>query len=136
MRQLVHTHTLTLEQFALSPNLSAFNNLEAHRRLLGLPSRRISHQLLAMTQLAHTGKQKVSHFSPFMKLRLALALALMGEPERLVMNQPGPELTATEQQELLTFLHELTLTHGITLVVKDAPSPASLPTFTPEVMYA
>jgi ABC-2 type transport system ATP-binding protein len=72
---------------ALYPHLSAAANLEVHARLLRLPRARVL-DALDLVGLAATGRQRVQTFSTGMRGRLSLAVALLADPELLVLDEP------------------------------------------------
>ena len=76
-----------IETPALYGNLTAFENLLVHSRLMGLPQEEID-RALVITGLETTGKKLVSHFSLGMKQRLGLAIAILGDPEILILDEP------------------------------------------------
>ena len=76
-----------IETPALYGNLTAYENLLVHSRLRGLPQGEID-KVLVITGLEATGKQLVSQFSLGMKQRLGLAIALLGDPEILILDEP------------------------------------------------
>ncbi|HIW90596.1 MAG TPA: ATP-binding cassette domain-containing protein [Candidatus Corynebacterium avicola] len=72
---------------ALYPQLSATNNLLVHARLTGTdPS--VIPGLLEEVGLAHTGRKHARSFSTGMKVRLALAIALLTDPPVLLLDEP------------------------------------------------
>ncbi len=72
---------------ALYGHLSARENLEVHARLLKLSPARVT-EALERVGLTSTGRQPAGRFSTGMKSRLALAVALLGEPELLILDEP------------------------------------------------
>lgn len=72
---------------ALYAHLSATRNLEVHARLLDLPPSEVA-RVLDVVGLAGTGRQRVRTFSTGMRGRLALAVALLGDPDLLVLDEP------------------------------------------------
>lgn len=76
-----------IETPPLYESLSAFENLKARTLALGLPEKRIK-DVLEIVRLHNTGKKKTGHFSLGMKQRLGIALALLAQPELLILNEP------------------------------------------------
>lgn len=72
---------------ALYPHLSAARNLEVHARLLDLPPAEVR-RVLDVVGLSGTRRQRVRTFSTGMRGRLALAVAMLGDPELLVLDEP------------------------------------------------
>ena len=67
-------------------NLSARENLKVRSLLLGVDEKRID-KVLKIVSLANTGKKKVGQFSLGMKQRLGIAMALLGEPKLLILDE-------------------------------------------------
>src|SRR5690606_1258451 len=96
-----------IETPALYGNLTAYENLLVHSRLRGLPQGEID-KVLVITGLEATGKQLVSQFSLGMKQRLGLAIALLGDPEILILDEPTNGLNPIgieEFREMVRSLH-------------------------------
>lgn len=72
---------------SLYDHLSAAQNLRVHAELLGLDDGGID-TALDLVGLAGTGRKAVKHFSMGMKSRLALAVALLGEPDLVIADEP------------------------------------------------
>ena len=70
------------------PYLTARQNLEYYRIQRGIPGRDCVDEALEQVNLTGTGKKKFKHFSLGMKQRLGLALALMNQPEFLLLDEP------------------------------------------------
>lgn len=68
--------------------MTAEDNLKMQYRILGLPSFEGIPELLKLVGLENTGKKKVRNFSLGMKQRLGIAIALAGDPDFLVLDEP------------------------------------------------
>ncbi|MBO5035271.1 MAG: ATP-binding cassette domain-containing protein, partial [Oscillospiraceae bacterium] len=73
---------------SLYQELSAEDNLKAQYKLLGRKDLETVPELLRQVDLEGTGKKKVKDFSLGMKQRLGIAIALAGEPEFLILDEP------------------------------------------------
>ena len=79
------------QEIALYPDLSALQNLEYWGRLVGLRGARLAeraHAVLEIVALADRAADRVADFSGGMQRRLNLAVALLGEPSVLVLDEP------------------------------------------------
>lgn len=72
---------------ALYGHLSARENLLVHARLTGVDAARVD-EVLAIVGLPSAGRKRARAFSTGMKARLALAIALLTDPEVLVLDEP------------------------------------------------
>jgi ABC-2 type transport system ATP-binding protein len=79
------------QELAFYPDLSAMDNLVFFGRMVGLDSREARAQAIANLELmglAERARGKVEKFSGGMKRRINLAIALMGHPELLFLDEP------------------------------------------------
>lgn len=77
-----------VETPSLYPDMTAEDNLKMQYRVLGLPSFEGIGELLSLVGLENTGRKKARHFSLGMKQRLGIAVALAGDPDFLVLDEP------------------------------------------------
>lgn len=77
-----------VETPAFYPYLTAQQNLEYYRIQRGIPGRSCVDEALELVRLTGAGKKKFKTFSLGMKQRLGLALALMNQPEFLLLDEP------------------------------------------------
>ena len=77
-----------VETPAIYAEMTAEENLRQQYLVLGLPSFDTIPDLLKLVGLETTGKKKVKGFSLGMKQRLGIAIALAGDPDFLVLDEP------------------------------------------------
>lgn len=102
---------------ALYPHLSAADNLRVHCLALGLPRTEIA-RVLHRVGLTDTGRKAVRGFSTGMKARLALAIALLGSPELLILDEPQNGLDPQGIRDLRDMFREYT-SHGGTIIISS-----------------
>lgn len=106
-----------IESPALYGNLTAVENLFIHTKLMGLPEERI-YEVLEIVDLKDTGKKLASQFSMGMKQRLGIAIALLGYPELLILDEPTNGLDPIGIQELRELIRSFPK-KGITVILSS-----------------
>ena len=100
---------------ALYGHLTARENLKVHTLLLGLPDADID-RVLELVGLSETGRKKAKSFSTGMKARLALAIAMLGSPKILLLDEPQNGLDPQGIADLRVFLKEWAQRGGTVVV--------------------
>ena len=77
-----------IEAPRLYRNMSAYDNLNIKCKLTGIKKKGYIDELLKTVGLDTVGEKKTKHYSLGMKQRLGIALALVGEPDLLILDEP------------------------------------------------
>ncbi len=92
-----------LEAQGFHPGRTARDHLRVYAAAMGLPDQRAD-EVLHLVGLAEAGNRAAGGFSLGMKQRLALATALLGDPQVLVLDEPANGLDPEGIAWLRTFL--------------------------------
>lgn len=108
-----------IESPALYPSYSIIQNLELQRGLVGNPDPSICSTVLEMVGLADVKNKKVHTLSMGMKQRLGLAMALLGNPQFLILDEPINGLDPKNIVALRNLLQKLNEEKNITILVSS-----------------
>ena len=100
-------------------DMTAEDNLKQQYRVLGLPSFEGIPELLALVGLEHTGRKKAKNFSLGMKQRLGIAIALAGDPDFLVLDEPVNGLDPQGIIEIRELILKLNRERQITVLISS-----------------
>lgn len=108
-----------VETPALYMDMTAEENLRQQYLILGLPSYEGIRELLQLVGLSDTGRKKVRHFSLGMKQRLGIALALSGDPDFLVLDEPANGLDPQGIVEIRELILKLNRERQVTFLISS-----------------
>ena len=101
------------------PNLTAAENLGIFAALRGVPGPHAIKEALDLVGLPYQDKKLFSAFSLGMKQRLAVALAVMHDPELLILDEPVNGLDPIGIAQVRQFLRRLCDEKGKTILVSS-----------------
>ena len=108
-----------IESPALYAELTAKQNLEVFRKAYGLSSKESVQQILKQVGLSQYENKIVKKFSLGMKQRLAIGVALLGNPDFLILDEPINGLDPTGIQDMRNFLLKLNREEHITIMISS-----------------
>lgn len=108
-----------IESPGIYPNMTARTNLKLKCLAMGVRKKNEIDDLLEIVGLADTGRKKVRNFSLGMKQRLGIALALVGDPDILVLDEPINGLDPQGIAEVRETLAALNRERNITFIISS-----------------
>ena len=96
-----------IESPGFYPNLTGTENLKIFAELRGLRSPKYIKNALELVNLPYRDKKLFSQYSLGMKQRLAIALAVMHNPELLILDEPTAGLDPAERIRFRNLISEL-----------------------------
>lgn len=109
-----------IESPGLEGGRSAYENMYLKASLMGIvdPDKEIR-ELLTLTGLNPDNKKLVKRYSMGMKQRLGIAMALLGGPDLLILDEPINGLDPEGMNQLRSILVELNQKKGVTMIVSS-----------------
>ena len=107
-----------IEMPSLYSHLSGRQNLDLTRSLLGLPADRVE-SVLELVDLQDAANRRVGEYSLGMRQRLGLALALLQDPELLILDEPTNGLDPVGIREIRSLLRQLVEERGVTIFLSS-----------------
>lgn len=107
-----------IESPSVYAHLSARENLRILQHIYTCKPERIE-AVLQITGIADTGTKPAGKFSLGMKQRLGIAMALLNEPQLLILDEPTNGLDPNGMIEIRELLHKLHQESGITIFVSS-----------------
>ncbi len=107
-----------VEMPSLYSHLTGRENLEVTRRQVGAPTGSIDRSL-GIVGLSADANRLVREYSLGMRQRLGLALALLGDPELLILDEPTNGLDPAGIHEMRDLLRRMPEEHGVTVFLSS-----------------
>lgn len=108
-----------IENPSFYPKMTIEENLEYYRLQRGIPGKKNIDKILKEVGLLEVKKKKFNNISLGMKQRLGLALALLGEPELLILDEPINGLDPSGIIEIRNLLLKLNREKNITIIISS-----------------
>lgn len=108
-----------IESVAIYNDLTAYDNLKVQFMNLGLPSYTRIDELLKLVGLDNTGRKRAGKFSLGMKQRLGIAIALCGNPDILILDEPINGLDPQGIIEIREMLLDINKNQGTTILISS-----------------
>lgn len=108
-----------IENPGIYPNMTAYQNMEAKCIAMGIYKKGYIEAILKSVHLDDTGKKKAKQFSLGMKQRLGIGLALIGEPDMLVLDEPINGLDPQGIVEVRETLLQLNKERKLTIMISS-----------------
>lgn len=107
-----------IESPAIYPNMTGQQNLTIFCKMLGVNEEKIP-ELLNLVGLNDVGKKKAKDYSLGMKQRLGIAIALLGDPEFLILDEPINGLDPSGIIEVRDLIIKLNKEFGKTVLISS-----------------
>lgn len=107
-----------IEQPSLYLHLTAKENLEIYQLVYKTGKKRVN-EVLELVGLAQTGRKKARQFSLGMRQRLAIAIALLNQPELLILDEPTNGLDPNGIIETRELIKKLNKEYNTTVIVSS-----------------
>ena len=118
-RALSHTGSV-IESPVAHAHMSAYENLRYYCTDRGIPNAdKVIKETLQYVGLTDTGKKKFRNFSLGMKQRLGIAIAILGRPDLLILDEPINGLDPVGIQEFREMVKRLNQELGITIIISS-----------------
>ena len=108
-----------IEYPSLNGSMNAKDNLTLHMIMRGIKSKTLADELLTLVGLSAEPKKKVKDFSLGMRQRLGIAVALVGDPELLILNEPINGLDPIGVVEIRKLIRSLAEQRAMTVLISS-----------------
>lgn len=112
MGAVVETPSIYLE-------MSAYDNLKQQCLIIGTPDFDMIPEILKLVGLENTGKKRAKNFSLGMRQRLGIAVALVGNPDLIILDEPINGLDPQGIVEIRELILTLNRERGVTVLISS-----------------
>ncbi|KOP79321.1 bacitracin ABC transporter ATP-binding protein [Lysinibacillus sp. FJAT-14745] len=99
-------------------HLTGYENLEVIRQMLQVPKKNID-EVLRIVRLEKQKDKLVKQYSLGMKQRLGIAMALLGNPKLLILDEPTNGLDPAGIQEIRELIKQLPKQYGMSVIISS-----------------
>lgn len=117
-KELATVGTL-IEYPGLNGKMTAKQNIKVNKIMRGIHDDQIDNELLKMVGLEAVGKKKVKNYSLGMRQRLGIAVAMLSNPELLILDEPVNGLDPVGVVEIRNLIKKLNEEKGITVLISS-----------------
>ena len=108
-----------IEAPSICLDMTAEDNLKKQSKIIGIPDEENVYKILKTVNLENTGKKKAKNFSLGMKQRLGIAIALVGNPDFIILDEPINGLDPAGIIEVRELILKLNKENGITFLISS-----------------
>lgn len=108
-----------IEMPAIYDSLTVYQNLEVQRIQRGIPGKDCIDRVMKIIGLEDEAKKMAVNLSVGMRQRLALGIALLGEPEFLILDEPTNGLDPNATMEIRNLLKKINQEHHVTMLISS-----------------
>lgn len=108
-----------IEYPSLNGKMTARQNIKVNKIMRGIRDEKIDDELLKMVGLENVGQKKVKDYSLGMRQRLGIAVAMLSNPELLILDEPVNGLDPVGVVEIRNLIKQLNEEKGITVLISS-----------------
>lgn len=108
-----------IEYPTLNGKMTAKENLKLNRIIRGITDSKVENEVLELVGLSDLGSKKVKDFSLGMRQRLSIAIAILSNPDLLILDEPVNGLDPIGVVEIRKLIKQLNESRGITILISS-----------------